>query len=261
MSPLVRALIGSLMRAALLSLGAILVRNHWLTADQAGEAQERALAWLLAHAEIYGPIALAVGWSLVQKYGARLKQIAAADLPAGASDAQVAATAKTTAVKSMAFRSLVVVVAIALGAGALSTMPGCASVQTHVSTVADLANAGGKVQESAHAILEAATQANATIINGQPMVARIVLDDVALAVNKIGHAGLDLDAALNAYNAAKASGGDVIKQSAAVRLALNTIQSALTDIGKAIPNGTIAAIDQAAVTILGVIAQIKGAGL
>lgn len=162
---------------------------------------------------------------------------------------------------SAAGKAGAIFLAVLIGGGALATTPGCASVQTHVSPVADIANAGGKVEESAHAILEAAISANQTIVNGKPLLARAVLDDVALAVNKIGHAGLDLNAALNAYNAAKAAGSDTSKQAAAVQLALITIQQTLADIGKAIPNGTIAAVDQAAVAILGIIAQVKGVGL
>lgn len=140
---------------------------------------------------------------------------------------------------------------------ALVLLPSCATVQTHVSPVADIANAGGKVEESAHAIFVAAQQGNTTIVNGSPLVSRSALDLVALAVNKLGHLGLSLDDALGAYNAAKGAGSDTTKQVAAVQQVLSAIQQALNDVGKAIPSGTIAAIDQAATSVLGIIAQVK----
>lgn len=139
----------------------------------------------------------------------------------------------------------------------LLVMPAChPTIKTGVSPVADIENAGGKIQESAHAILVAVQQshqANPTVITTS------MLDLTALAVNKVGHAGLDLGTALDAYNQAKAAGSDTTQQKLAIATALNTITDALNSIGKAIPSGTLAAVDQLATSILGVVAQVKGA--
>lgn len=162
-------------------------------------------------------------------------------------------------------KRLILMLALALSVGA--TIPvataGCATVHTNVSPVADIANAGAKLQESAHVIFESAKTANATInpSTGQPIVSRPALDQVAMAVNKVGHLGLDLKAALDAYNAAKAAGADLTAQRAVVGQVLNALTQALQDIGRAIPPGIVQQIDQAASVILGVIAQVKGAVL
>jgi hypothetical protein len=158
-------------------------------------------------------------------------------------------------------RTLIVLPLLAALLGGAS-LPACSHVKTNVSPVADVANAGGMIEDSAHAILVAAQRGNATIQpNGQPLVSRQALDDVALAVNRIGHLGLDLGAALNAYNAAKAAGSDTSAQKAAVQLVLASLNQALTDIGHAIPNQTIAAVDDGVNNILSILAQVRGAAL
>lgn len=137
---------------------------------------------------------------------------------------------------------------------------GCAlNPPSKVAAVADVAT---KIQSTANVILHAAVAANATVIpsTGKPLVSRQALDDVALAVNAIGRGGLTLKTALDDYNVAKAAGKDTSAQVAAVQKILADLNAALAQIGKAIPNGTVQAIDQAAVTILGLVAQVK-AGL
>lgn len=139
----------------------------------------------------------------------------------------------------------------------------CATVRTNVSPVADIANAGAKIQETAHVIFESAKTANATInpSTGQPLVSRSALDQVAMAVNKVGYLGLDLKASLDAYNAAKAAGADLTRQATAVRAILDALCDTMHDVGAAIPPGIIKTIDDAAATILGIIAQVRGAVL
>jgi hypothetical protein len=142
--------------------------------------------------------------------------------------------------------------------------PGCAHIQTGLGPVADTANAAGKIEEEMHGILVEAQKANATPNpnTGQPLLSRSGLDQVALAVNKVGHVGLDLRAALDAYQAAKTAGSDVSLQRAAVQQILATVNQALADVGKAIPQGTLQAIDQLAINVLGFVAQIRvGVGL
>lgn len=137
--------------------------------------------------------------------------------------------------------------------GLLAGVPACASVQTHVSPVADVANAGGKIEDAAHAILKAAETAQ-----GTGLITRAALDDVAIAINKIGHLGIDLKAGLDAYNLAKASGVSTVAQVAAIQQVITTLNQTLADIGKAIPNKTIAAVDAAVTTIVTLIGVVKG---
>lgn len=137
------------------------------------------------------------------------------------------------------------------------------TVATGVSPVADIANAGGKIEESAHAIFTTAQTLNSvTKADGSPVVSTRVLDQVALAVHTIGHIGLDLDNALVAYTAAKTAGKDLTAQKVAIQKVLTTIGGALADIGRALPPGTISSVDRLVTTILDVILQVKGvAGL
>ena len=131
---------------------------------------------------------------------------------------------------------------------------GCAgTLKTNVSPVADIANAGGKIEDSGQAIFQA------TIKSTAPQKAK---DDVAIAVNKLGHVGLTLNGALAAYNAAKAAGTDLTAVRAAVLQALGVVSTFLTDIGKALPPGTLQTVDALASTILSIVAQVKvGVGL
>ena len=129
----------------------------------------------------------------------------------------------------------------------------CASVNTGVSPVADIANAGGKIEETGQAIFQA------TIKSTVPQTAK---DAVALAVNKLGHVGLTLNNALTAYNSVKAAGGDLTAQRAAVQQALAVVSQFLSDIGKALPTGTLQAVDTLVGVIVDTVVQVKaGVGL
>lgn len=145
---------------------------------------------------------------------------------------------------------------LAAGVGAaFLTMPSCAGfkVQTGVSPVADIANAGAKIEDTAHTILTAAAT-----YQKEGAITRDNLDTVALAVNKIGHVGKDLKSALDAYNAAKAAAKDLTLSRTAIDASLSAIGQALADIGNAIPPGTLQRIDQAALAIVDVVMQVKG---
>lgn len=137
---------------------------------------------------------------------------------------------------------------------------GCGfKVKTGVSPVADIANAGGKIEDSGQAIFQATIKARAA---SPTIVSQQAADDVAIAVNHLGHAGLDLNVALTAYNVAKAAGGDLALQKFNVQKELNIVNQFLTDIGKALPAGTLQAVDLIVTTVLQVIADVKvGVGL
>lgn len=128
-----------------------------------------------------------------------------------------------------------------------------AKIKTNVSPVADVANAGGTIEESGQAIFQA------TIKSTVPQKAK---DDVAIAVNKLGHAGLTLNAALAAYNTAKAAGADLNAQRATVQQALDVVNTFLADVGKALPPGTLQAVDALVNIIINTVVQVKvGVGL
>lgn len=128
-----------------------------------------------------------------------------------------------------------------------------AHIATGVSPVADIANAGGKVEDSGQAIFKAVVASTAP----QP-----VKNDVALAVNKLGHAGLLLNASLGAYNQAKAAGSDLTQQKLAIQSELGIVSQFLTDINKALPPGTLQEVDALVNIIINAVLQIKtGVGL
>lgn len=139
------------------------------------------------------------------------------------------------------------------------TFTSCAHVQTGISPVADIANAGGKIEEAAHTIFTTVVQIRQTSPN---LISQQATDQVAIAVNKIGHTGLILNAALSSYNSAKAAGSDLTAQKATIQQILGTVSEAMTDVGKALPPGTIQTIDALVNTIVDLVLQIKtGVGL
>ena len=152
--------------------------------------------------------------------------------------------------------------------GLLLTAPVLASCAnnpppTPVATVADVAS---KIEDTAHEILTTAkTYHDSAVlnpINSTLLVSTATLDTVALAVNKVGHVGLNLKTALDAYNVAKIAGMDLTAQRLAVQKLMQAVTDAMADVGKAIPNGTIQQIDTLVVQVLGLVAQVKtGVGL
>ncbi len=139
-------------------------------------------------------------------------------------------------------------------------MPACgAQIKTGVSPVADIANAGGKIEESGQAIFQATIKARAATPN---LVSQAAADAVAIAVNRLGHAGQMLNSALAVYNTAKAAGKDLNAQKVAVQQALSMVDSFLTDIGKALPTGTLQTVDALVNVIIDTVVQVKaGVGL
>jgi hypothetical protein len=140
-------------------------------------------------------------------------------------------------------------------------LSGCGGVKvaTGVSPVADIANAGGKIEDTGQSIFQAVVAAH----NASPTtVSQTIEDNVALAVNKLGHGGLTLNTALTAYNVAKAAGSDLTAQRAAVQTALVAVNDFLTSINKALPVGTLQTVDALVNTVLSIVAQVKvGVGL
>lgn len=130
---------------------------------------------------------------------------------------------------------------------------------TPVASVADVAT---KIEQSANVILHA-TEAGTMVIvpsTGKPLISRDQLDVVALAINRLGHLGITLKTALDDYNAVKAAGSDLTAQRIAVQQILVDVSAALNGINKAIPMGTLQAVDGAINTIFTIIASVKGAG-
>jgi hypothetical protein len=149
--------------------------------------------------------------------------------------------------------SLAVLLGLLVVASACSHNP----PPTKVAGVADIAT---RIEMSVTVVLHEAVIANATIVNGKPLVSRDALDTVAIAGSGIGRAGLALTAALNDYNTAKAAGKDTTKYAAIVQQILADINGVLVQISHAIPNGVVASIDNAVTVVLSLLTQVK-AGL
>ena len=87
MSPLLAEFLGAVVRWLLTAIGAALVANHVITAEQS----ERFSLALADHLVVYVlPLAASLAWSLWHKYVARVRLRAARELPAGADDEQLA---------------------------------------------------------------------------------------------------------------------------------------------------------------------------
>lgn len=133
---------------------------------------------------------------------------------------------------------------------------------TPVATVADV---GAKIEDTAHEIFTTAVSFNVNHVsgpNGKLLVPTDVVDHIAIAVNKVGHVGIDLKVALDLYNTAKANGKDLTGAKLAVQQALNIVTQAMADVGKVLPAGTVQQIDTLISNVLGLVAQVKaGAGL
>lgn len=132
---------------------------------------------------------------------------------------------------------------------------GCAHVKTGVSPTADVRNAAGKIEETGHTIFTTTVQLRKDMPDRVPQQAA---DQVAMAVNRLGHVGLDLNKALDAYLAAKAATQDVTQTRAAVQTILASVNDAMAEVGKALPPGTFQQIDVLVQQVLGLVLQIRG---
>lgn len=258
MSPLVLSILGALLRHALGALGAYLVAHHWLSDAQAQDAQEHLTGWALAHLVMYGPLIVAVGWSVLSKYKARLLQIAAADLPAGASDAEIREKAQDPIVKALVTKTISVALVLGLTAGMLGTTSACAHPKppTPVAQVADIAT---QLEQSANLLLHQAQTASVTTdaLTGKPFITATQLAVVAEAVDKTGELGLTLKVGLDDYSTLKASGKDVTAQAAAITRLVGDLAAGFANVQHAIPAGTVATIDQTITTIAAILAEIR----
>lgn len=132
--------------------------------------------------------------------------------------------------------------------------------------VAAVADVGGRIEDTAHEIFTAAYTYNKNqIVNPVThnlLVPTPVVDQIAMAVNKVGHVGLDLNAALNAYNATKAAGKDPVAERAAVQRILDAVFAAMGDVQLALPPGIVTQIDELVVAVLKLVTTARaGVGL
>lgn len=151
-------------------------------------------------------------------------------------------------------KSLALVFALAF------VMSGCAANLTPAAAVADTAT---KAIQSASIILKTAQTAHAQInpMNGKPVVSTAQLDQVALVADKLGRVGSLLSKTLSDYQSAKAAGTSTVALVAGIQSLVGDAMNALNEIGKAVPNGTVAAIDHAVAQAFGLYAQIRAAAL
>lgn len=146
--------------------------------------------------------------------------------------------------------------AVLLACVLVGSMMACAG---NLTPVAAAASAATKVEQTGSLILKAAQTANAQInpLTGSPVISRAQLDAVAIACDTLGRLGTRLAQGLTDYQAAKAAGGSTAALSAAIQALVADATGALSDIGKAIPPGIVATVDQAVTQALGLYAQIK----
>jgi hypothetical protein len=128
-----------------------------------------------------------------------------------------------------------------------------------LTPVGNVANIAGEIVQSADTMVKTAASLHASV---PTVMTDNRLAAVAIAGDKIGREGQDLQAALTAYNAMKAAGSNTVQQAQGINTLLAAITQALSDVGMQIPNGTLSQIDQAVATIVGLVAQIRaGVGL
>lgn len=147
----------------------------------------------------------------------------------------------------------------------LSCVSACAT-NPPPTPVASVANVGGQIEATAHTIFTTAVSLNQNQIQNPVSHALLVptaaVDQVAIAVNKVGHLGIDLGNALDAYNLAKSGNKDLAEPRFAIQQLLNAVTQAMLDVGKAIPPGSVQQIDSLITTVMGLVAQFKvGTGL
>ena len=142
------------------------------------------------------------------------------------------------------------------------SLSACASAPP--TPVGQVAAAATKVEQTGSLILSAAQSAAQTpnpLKAGTMLISGAQLDQVALSCDKLGRLGTALAAGLTNYNQAKAAGQNTATLAAAIQGIVADATAALNAIGKAIPNGTVAAIDSAITEALGLYAQIKASTL
>lgn len=137
---------------------------------------------------------------------------------------------------------------------------GCGAQLTPAAAVADTAT---KAIQSASVILKTAQTAHAQTnpMTGKPVVSTVQLDQIALAADKLGRIGSLLSKTITDYQAARAAGASTVTIVAAIQALVGDAMSALNEIGKSVPNGTVAAIDQAVASAFSLYAQIRAAAL
>ena len=134
------------------------------------------------------------------------------------------------------------------------------------TAVATIADTGGRIEDTAHEIFTAVVtynkNQNVNPVTHNLLVPTPVVDQIAIAVNRIGHVGLDLNAALLAYNQTKAAGKDPVLERLAVQRLLDAVFSAMGDVQKALPPGVVTQIDELVVTVLKLVNTARaGVGL
>lgn len=141
--------------------------------------------------------------------------------------------------------------------------PFVAGCHANLTPVAAVASPATQVEQTGMLILQAAQSAHAQTNpqTGRPIISTAQLDTVAVACDKIGRLGTTLAQALSDYSAAKDAGSSTTVLAASIQSLVADAVAALNTIGQSIPNGTVAAIDQAVVTAFGIFAQIKAAAL
>ncbi len=157
------------------------------------------------------------------------------------------------------FRRIVKIIGPLTIVGLLLTTPACSRLQPNLTPIEQVENISGQIESTVDQLVLGAKALN---VSNPTVMTDARLVSVAIFGDKIGREGTDLSTAITAYNNLKAAGSDTSLQVAAIQKIIASISQGCADLGKAIPNGTIAAVDQTITSILTLIAQVKvGVGL
>lgn len=201
MNPVLAAALGAILRWALAFLAGYLVNAGVWKPDEAETYVAAAVLGLLG-----------LGWSLFQKYKARIKFLAALNAPAGTSEA-------TLDTRGTTLRSTPVVLLVAV-LGAMLAVGGCAA------KVPPTVGAAGKIAWQAKNVTDAAATAlkGIEVFTDQGLIPKPVAIQVITAVRQVGLAGNALADALRIYAESKGANGGI-----EIKTTVQNIQRLVTD--------------------------------
>jgi hypothetical protein len=131
----------------------------------------------------------------------------------------------------------------------LAVSPACVHFSKAATPEQKVADVVSKVESSATQLLKIAQTAQT-----DGVISKDQLDHVALAVDKIGHLGVDLNVELQDYSKLKAAGKDVAKVVALIDTTKANLLTTLSDLGVNFPPSVKAGID----TVVNIIISLGG---
>ena len=144
----------------------------------------------------------------------------------------------------------IILLALVLGAAAVGASA-CASTLTPEENIASLST---RVVGTFTAVLTAIQQAHAATPS---LVTEAMVDQVAVAGNALGRDAEALAAELQQYDALQAAAGNTATIVGAIQSTIADLNAQLATVGRAVPHGTVGAIDAAVAQAIGLVSQIQ----